>query len=90
MRTYVFRDVNGKRIEQKANTLLEAQRLSGAVMTRDLDARPQLCEARQQSDQKCCNRCGLLWDMNDPEPPECLTERQVSNAALANLREVGL
>lgn len=29
------------------------------------------CEARQVSDQYICNRCGLVWDMNDPEPPEC-------------------
>ena len=30
-----------------------------------------LCEARQYSDQMCCGRCGLQWDVNDPEPPKC-------------------
>lgn len=29
------------------------------------------CTARQCSDQMNCDRCGLVWDMNDPEPPEC-------------------
>ena len=29
------------------------------------------CLARQVSDQKSCAPCGLLWDMNDPEPPPC-------------------
>lgn len=28
------------------------------------------CRARQHSDQMLCD-CGLGWDMNDPEPPEC-------------------
>ena len=35
------------------------------------------CEARQQSDQMCCNRCGTVWDMNDPDPPECKTDEQL-------------
>lgn len=29
------------------------------------------CLARQESDQKVCHRCGLCWDMNDPDPPTC-------------------
>lgn len=29
------------------------------------------CAARQYSDQMTCHKCGLVWDMNDPEPPEC-------------------
>lgn len=28
--------------------------------------------ARQYSDQMVCSRCGLVWDVNDPEPPECV------------------
>jgi hypothetical protein len=28
------------------------------------------CQAKQYSDQMQC-ACGLAWDMNDPEPPEC-------------------
>lgn len=31
------------------------------------------CEARQYSDQMQCGRCGLAWDVNDPEPPRCRT-----------------
>lgn len=29
------------------------------------------CLARQYSDQMACDACGLVWDMNDPEPPTC-------------------
>ena len=31
---------------------------------------PRHC-LRQQSDQMTCTHCGKVWDMNDPEPPEC-------------------
>ena len=29
------------------------------------------CQARQHSDQMICHKCGLVWDMNDPDPPVC-------------------
>lgn len=29
------------------------------------------CKAYQVSDQMRCERCDLLWDINDPEPPGC-------------------
>lgn len=29
------------------------------------------CEAVQYSDQMQCARCGLSWDTNDQDPPEC-------------------
>ena len=29
------------------------------------------CQARQYGDQMICAACGLYWDVNDPEPPEC-------------------
>jgi predicted amidophosphoribosyltransferase len=29
------------------------------------------CKARQYSDQMVCPRCGLQWDVNDPDPPQC-------------------
>ena len=29
------------------------------------------CSARQYSDQMCCGRCGMGWDVNDPDPPAC-------------------
>lgn len=29
------------------------------------------CQARQHSDQMVCEKCGLGWDVNDPEPPAC-------------------
>lgn len=36
------------------------------------------CQARQFSDQKHCGRCELVWDTNDPEPPECLTDEEIA------------
>lgn len=45
------------------------------------------CVARQQSDQKRCERCDLTWDMNDPDPPACLTTKQVGRKALAAMRK---
>lgn len=29
------------------------------------------CKARQYNDQMLCGRCGLQWDVGDPEPPAC-------------------
>lgn len=33
--------------------------------------RPHECQARQYGDQIICAACGLNWDMNDPDPPQC-------------------
>ena len=33
------------------------------------------CRARQCSDQMVCNDCFLVWDMNDPEPPDCIKQK---------------
>ena len=33
------------------------------------------CEARQYSDQMQCSRCGLTYDVNDPDPPDCNKRR---------------
>jgi uncharacterized protein YbaR (Trm112 family) len=50
------------------------------------------CKARQVSDQMVCNQCGLLWDVNDAEPPVCktpltYTDKQ-ARKQLARIREV--
>jgi len=29
------------------------------------------CNARRYGDQMICAPCGLIWDVNDPEPPAC-------------------
>lgn len=29
------------------------------------------CEAVQYSDEMHCARCGVYYDVNDPDPPEC-------------------
>lgn len=42
------------------------------------------CQARQYGDQMQCGRCGLSWDTNDPERPECSsTERRVKDRPAA-------
>lgn len=33
--------------------------------------RKHSCHARQFGDQMSCVPCGLLWDVGDPEPPQC-------------------
>ena len=43
------------------------------------------CHARQESDQMRCVPCGLVWDMNDPEPPEC---RKNIKRAIARVAKV--
>lgn len=34
------------------------------------------CEARQYSDEMNCARCRLVWDVNDPDPPQCPKEAE--------------
>lgn len=39
------------------------------------DLRPTACAARPGADQQMrCTRCGLVWDIDDPEPPTCRDE----------------
>ena len=45
------------------------------------------CHARQESDQMRCVPCGLVWDMNDPEPPECRKNIKRAIAKVAKLEE---
>ncbi len=50
------------------------------------------CHARQHSDQMLCGRCGLAWDVNDPEPPACRvlpTDAKVRALVLAARRAEG-
>lgn len=42
------------------------------------------CEARQYSDQMTCGRCGLAWDVNDPDPPAC--RRTIDRRAIPDRR----
>lgn len=37
---------------------------------------PRDCKAVQHSDQMICTACGLVWDVSDPEPPECKENQQ--------------
>lgn len=44
------------------------------------------CKAVQYSDQMHCAACGLLWDVNDPDPPPCKAE---ARAMVDKAREPG-
>jgi len=32
------------------------------------------CKAIRQGDQMCCGRCGLQWDVDDSDRPQCLMD----------------
>lgn len=38
------------------------------------------CRARYCGNQMICERCGLAWDVNDREMPQCRTDRQIDDA----------
>lgn len=44
------------------------------------------CDARRQGDQMQC-RCGLAWDLNDLDPPQC-QKTAVGNEALDEARKI--
>lgn len=35
------------------------------------------CEAYQVSSQMNCDKCNLVWDMNDIDPPRCRKENSL-------------
>ena len=45
------------------------------------------CQARQYGDQMICAPCGLTWDTNDPEPPECRKNIKRAVARVAKIEE---
>lgn len=45
------------------------------------------CQARQYGDQMMCTPCGLNWDTNDAEPPECRTNIKRGIAKVAKFEE---
>ena len=48
------------------------------------------CQARQYGDQMRCVPCGLVWDMNDPEPPECRKNIKRAVAKVAKIEAAPL
>ncbi len=34
---------------------------------------PRTCRATRTNDQMFCHRCKLMWDVDDPDRPECAT-----------------
>ena len=44
-----------------------------------MNSRPN-CQARIRGDQYHCDRCGLVWDIADLDPPECQTVFNVDRA----------
>ena len=37
--------------------------------------KPRDCQAQQHSDQMICAKCGLAWDVSDPDIPACNPSR---------------
>jgi hypothetical protein len=48
------------------------------------------CQARQYGDQMICAPCGLNWDVNDPEPPECRKNIKRATARVAKIEAEAL
>jgi len=48
------------------------------------------CQARQYGDQMICAPCGLTWDTNDPEPPECRKNIKRAIARVAKIEAAPL
>jgi hypothetical protein len=42
---------------------------------------PKACKARQHGDQMNCSHCGTIWDTNDPDPPECMMQKDANKLA---------
>ncbi len=36
------------------------------------------CKARREGDQMCCGRCGIQWDVDDQDRPQCRTDKELS------------
>ncbi len=53
---------------------------------------PFQCEASRMNDQKFCQRCGVVWDIDDDDPPKCKTasevQKQINTRGMALVREV--
>lgn len=47
-----------------------------------------ICKARQHSDQMICGRCRLTWDVNDLDPPKCLTAKNYANLQIKEIKKI--
>lgn len=43
------------------------------------------CKAYRRNDQLICDRCGLIWDVNDTDPPKCF---DIASNELAKIKEM--
>lgn len=46
------------------------------------------CEALQYSDSVHCKRCNLTWDINNPEPPNCMTGKELFDRQRKELKRI--
>ncbi len=37
------------------------------------------CKAIVHGDQMTCSYCRFVWDLNDPDPPKCISDGHCSN-----------
>ncbi len=53
-----------------------------------IENQPVSCIAQQVSDQMRCERCNLLWDINDIDPPKCKTGHDLFEQKRDELKRV--
>lgn len=79
MRTLLFNALVSRLFQAEVNAVFDqgfnyGVQVSGYRLTGG-DMRMSGCKAIQMSDQMVCNKCGVRWDVNDPEPPTCGVEQ---------------
>lgn len=46
------------------------------------------CDATSQGQSMFCASCGLQWDLNDPDPPQCMQENLSKHEINKRLKEL--
>lgn len=47
------------------------------------------CKAKVINDQYICDRCGLQWDVKDPDRPDCLSNAHAADLVFERHVETG-
>ena len=42
-----------------------------------------MCQSYTRGQDNHCDRCGYVWGINDPDPPQCKTDKQIKDEAVA-------
>ncbi len=47
----------------------------------------QPCKASRCNEQFHCGRCGLQWDIDDTDPPKCMTVKEYNAKRMRELKD---